>query len=517
MLSRVLSEENPLTLTRWSAQPSRRKANVARAHRVVIACVVTAAVLAGLLLVNSIVDYRYVSRLLTVQQVRRDLDEVVVALERKLRQVSPVDEASLPQVIGQVLQEESQEPLWVELRRPDGSVIVRRGLAGPRQFTGEEESQRFRNRDPLFKVVALDGREVVVEAFPLRAVGIGGPPPAAGLPPPGLPVAAGPPPTAAAAAPPATPPGAGPPPPAQRRPQVTVEIAAPLEVRDASVIWRVRRNLLINVSGALALLLAAMAAGFGFRTYIRGQRLEEQLVIAREVQTELLPAPTDSWKEVGLSTVYQPADQVSGDFYDGFRSPDGRIALVMGDVSGKGVPAALVMGVIHGAVRSSSWVGSAEDHERESARLNELLCEKSSGARFASMFWGYYDSSARRLCYVNAGHCPPLIAATRDGRIDVTRLPATGTVLGLIPGTPYAQASVTVSPGDVLVLYSDGLVEAANGGDEEYGEDRLREALAASGGGEPERVRDAILASVNAFVGATPLRDDLTLVVAKLA
>jgi hypothetical protein len=475
-----------VTLTRWSPQPRRRKTNVALAYRVVTACVVAAAVLALLLLANSIVDYRYVSKLLTVQQVRRELDDSLVALERKLRQSGPV-EPSLAELLTQAPLEGSAKPLWIEIRRTDGRVVARQGIAGPRLFTSEDESLHFRNRDALFKVVPVDGGEAVVEVFPLYATGI------------------------AVLAPPAAAPQ-GP-----RRSLVAVEIAAPLEVRDPAVIWRVRRNLLINSSGALALLAAALATGFGFRTYIRGRRLEEQLVIAREVQTELLPAATERWKEVGLSTVYQPADQVSGDFYDGFRTGDGRIALVMGDVSGKGVPAALVMGVIHGAVRSSPWADSATNHERESARLNELLCEKSSGARFASMFWGYYDSPTRQLCYVNAGHCPALLAGKRDGRIEVTRLPATGTVLGLLPGSTYQQATCEVRPGDVLVLYSDGLVEAATAADEEYGESRLRDAVAAAASAGPEHVRDEILVSVGAFIGATALRDDLTLVVAKLA
>ena len=342
-----------MALTRQSSPTRRRMTNVARAYRWVTACVVAAAVLAVLLLVNSVVDYRYVSRLLTVQQVRRELDDTLVALERKLRQNGPA-ELSLADLLRQSLQQDSATPLWVEIRRPDGTVVVRHGLAGPRLFTSEDEGDYFRDRRALFKVVPVDGGDAVVEVYPLYATGI------------------------AALAPPASAP-AGP-----RRSLVAVEIAARLEVRDPSVIWRVRRNLLLNSSAALALLVAAVAAGLGFRNYVRGRKLEEQLEIAREVQTELLPASTQTWDEVGLSTTYRPADQVSGDFYDGFRAADGRIALVMGDVSGKGVPAALVMGVIHGAVRSSTWVGSAADHERESVRLNELLCEKSSGARFAN-------------------------------------------------------------------------------------------------------------------------------------
>jgi hypothetical protein len=475
-----------VTLTRWSPQAGRRKTNVARAYLSVTTYVVVAAVLALLLLANSVVDYRYVSRLLTVQQVRRDLDEQMVALERRLRANEPVA-SSLAELLTPAPQGRTPTPLWVEIRRPDGSVVVRQGMPGPRLFTSDDQSAHFRDREPLFKVIPVGGGEAVVEVFPLYATGI------------------------AAVAPPAAAPQ-GP-----RRSLVAVEIAAPLEVRDPSVIWRVRRNLFINSSGALALLATAVAAGFGFRTYIRGRRLEDQLEIAREVQTELLPAGTESWTEVGLSTIYQPADQVGGDFYDGFRAAAGRIALVMGDVSGKGVPAALVTGVIHGAVRSSTWANSAADHERESARLNQLLCERSSGARFASMFWSYYDPATRRLCYVNAGHCPGLLAGTRDGRVEVTALPATGTVMGLLPAATYEQATCDVCPGDVLVLYSDGVVEAVNSADEEYGEGRLREALTAAGGEPPERIRDGILASVSAFVGTMSLRDDLTLVVAKLS
>ena len=475
-----------MTLTRWLPQPGRRKTNVARAYRWVTACVIAAAVLALLLLANSMVDYRYVSRLLTVQQVRRDLDDAVVALERKLRQSGP-PEPSLQEMLAQAPQEGATKPLWVEIRRPDGSVVARQGLAAPRLFTSEEESLHFRNRDALFKVVPVDGGEAVVEVFPLYATGI------------------------AALAPPA---GA---PPGPRRSLVAVEIAAPLEVRDPSVIWRVRRNLLINCSAALALLAAAVAAGLSFRTYVRGQRLEEQLEIAREVQAELLPSESQNWAPVGLSTAYRPADQVGGDFYDVFRAADGRIAIVMGDVSGKGVPAALVVGVIHGAVRSSAWAHSAADHERESSQLNLLLCEKSSGARFASMFWCYYEPGTRVLSYVNAGHCPALIAGTRDQGIEVSRLMATGPVLGILPAANHEQAHFDVRPGDVLVLYSDGLVEAANPADEEYGEDRLREVLATAHTGSPDQLRDAILASVTAFLGTASMRDDLTLVVAKFA
>ncbi len=283
----------------------------------------------------------------------------------------------------------SDKPLWIEIRRPDGSVLARRGSAGARLFSSEEESAHFRNREPLYKVVPAPGGEAVVEAFPVYSSGLAVPPPP-------------------------RPPGPGPSTP--RRSLVIVEVAAPLVVRDASVIWPIRRNLVINCSGALALLATVVIAGLGFRSYARGRRLELQVEIARQVQSELLPSETQDCEPVRLATVYRPAEQVSGDFYDVFRAGDGRIAIVMGDVSGKGVPAALVMGVIHGAVRSSAWPESTAAHERESARLNLLLCEKAAVSRYASMFWCYYEPLTRRLCYVNAGHYPPLLVGEQGPR-----------------------------------------------------------------------------------------------------
>ena len=265
------------------------------------------------------------------------------------------------------------------------------------------------------------------------------------------------------------------------------------------------------------MLATAAAAGIGLRSYARGRRLELQVEVARQVQSELLPSRTETWEAVRLASAYRPAEQVSGDFYDAFRAGDGRIAIVMGDVSGKGVPAALVMGVIHGAVRSSEWPESTSAHEGESGQLNLLLCEHASGSRYASMFWCYYAPLTRELSYVNAGHCPPLLVGQRAHGIEIVRLETGGPVLGLLPEARYEQARCGVCPGDMLVLYSDGLVEATGPGGEEYGEGRLRELLATTASGGPEDILDAILASASAFAGPAPLHDDLTLVVAKFA
>ena len=476
-----------MRLTQRSSPGTRR--DLARTYRWVTAWLIAGAVLALLLLANSIRDYLFVWRILAVQQVRQELSQQVVDLEQKLRRPTTPGPAALELLPGAV-DAASETLLWIEIRKPDGSVLARRGSTGARQFSTEEQSARFRNREHLYKVVPASVGEAVVEAFPVYSSGLIAPP---------------------SPAPP------GPAPSIPRRSLVVVEVAAPLAVRDASVVWPIRRNLLINCSGALALLATVVIAGLGFRSYARGRRLELQVEIARQVQSELLPSQTQDFEPLRLATVYRPAEQVSGDFYDVFLAGDGRIAIVMGDVSGKGVPAALVMGVIHGAVRSSGWPESGSAHERESARLNLLLCEKASLSRYASMFWCYYEPLAHRLCYVNAGHHAPLLVGERGHGVEITRLDAGGPVLGLLPGARYEQAQCNVRPGDVLVLYSDGLIEATNPAGEEYGESRLRELLATAGAGSPEDTRDAILASASEFLGAAPPRDDLTLVVARFA
>jgi phosphoserine phosphatase RsbU/P len=171
--------------------------------------------------------------------------------------------------------------------------------------------------------------------------------------------------------------------------------------------------------------------------------------------------------------------------------------------------------VVHGAVRASAWPPSAAAHERESVRLNELLCEKASVSRHVSLLWCSYEAASRRLRYVNAGHNPPLLARGATGAAETVRLEEGGPVLGLVPEARYVPAECEVRAGEVLVLYSDGLVEATSRTGEEYGEERLREALSAAYAGGPDATRDAIMASVRAFVGDQPYRDDVTLLVAK--
>jgi hypothetical protein len=454
------------------------KTRSVRIYRWVTVWLWLSAVIALLVLGNSIRDYRFVSRFIATEQVRHQMSQRATALEHQLRQDPSTrgsDVKALTEALG--------NPVWVELRGLDGHELEHAGAPQQRLFSDEEERTHARNHEPLFKVVPNPVGDIVVEVFAIRA-------PATPVPPTPL-VQSGPP------------------------SPMMLEIAMPLSAVDTSAFWPIRRNLFIDCCGALALLVTVVVAGLGFRSYVQGKHMEEQLEIAGQVQSELLPPLTDQYVGIHLATEYTPAERVGGDFYDVFRLKSGGSALVMGDVSGKGVPAALLMGVIHGAVRSSLWSESPSSHEFESQQLNRLLCERVSGERYASMFWCYHNPTTHSLNYVNAGHCPPLLARKNGSKVEISRLDVGGPVLGVLPDARYQQAKLNVFPGDLLVMYSDGLVEATNARNEEYGEARLRELLATVTENTAEEIRKAILASLSAFKGAIELQDDLTLVVAE--
>jgi sigma-B regulation protein RsbU (phosphoserine phosphatase) len=457
------------------------KAHSGKIYRWVTAWLSISAAIAILLLANSIRDYFFVAHLIATQQIRHEMGQRATALERQLRQYPTTRTAAVTS-----LMEAGGHLVWTELRGPDGKVLERAGGPSQRLFSDDEVRKHSRSHEPLYKVVETRDGEVVVEVFPIRA--------------PVNPLAASPPFHAEGHDHPPSP--------------MMLEVAMPLSEVDQSNFWPTRRNLFINCLGALALLVTVVIAGFGFRSYAHGKHLDEQLEIARQVQSELLPSLTEKYMGVDLATEYTPAEQVGGDFYDVFQVKNAGTALVMGDVSGKGVPAALLMGVIHGAVRSSVWFESPALHESESRELNRLLCESASRERYASMFWCYHDPTVRSLSYVNAGHCPPLLVRRNGRGVEISSLQVGGPVLGMLPDAHYEHAKVDVSDGDILVMYSDGLVEAANSRGEEYGEDRLREVLATVIEKSADAIRRAILNSLAAFSGASELRDDLTIVVA---
>jgi sigma-B regulation protein RsbU (phosphoserine phosphatase) len=274
-----------------------------------------------------------------------------------------------------------------------------------------------------------------------------------------------------------------------------------------------QRGLVVSTSAAVALLAAMILLFARLPQYLRSRQLEQQLAVARQVQQDLLSPVQRFSGNLEFAAACVPAFQVGGDFYDVYVS-DGRVAMVLGDVSGKGLPAALLMGLVHGGIRCSTWIGSTAAHETASVRLNELLHARTSVERFVSLFWGYYDAGARTLSYVNAGHWPPLLVRAQDPE-QACRLEEGGPVLGILPKAGFRQGTALLNGGDVLVIYSDGVVEAADREEREFGEERLRALVAANRARTAPEIMDEILKQLRDFVGQEEVSDDLTLLVVR--
>jgi phosphoserine phosphatase RsbU/P len=204
---------------------------------------------------------------------------------------------------------------------------------------------------------------------------------------------------------------------------------------------------------------------------------------------------------------------VGGDFYDILTLPDGRLVLALGDVSGKGSPAALLMALLLAMLRT--LVDENLESARLVARLNVQVARHSPRSRFITLFYGVYDPGDGSLEYVNAGHLPPLVRR-RDGQFErVSGLTGTGLALGMFDQATYDTRRITIEPGDLLVLFSDGITEAENAAGRAFDEAGLEGVVAAHAGEDPEAVGRAILKSVQAYTADARLTDDLTALVLK--
>ncbi len=271
-----------------------------------------------------------------------------------------------------------------------------------------------------------------------------------------------------------------------------------------------RENLIIGMMASIALLAALAVIAMRARRYLRGRYLENELQLARRVQNHLQPKPHSISAHVEFAASAIAADHVGGDFYDIFELDSGKIAIVVGDVSGKGVAAALLVSVLHGAIRSSI----ALQHEFACERINRMLCERTASERFATLFWGVFDPMTRTLRYVNAGHVGPMLVR-KDGN-GVERLSEGGPILGFFPQARYTAGEVEIGEGDVLILYTDGVTEAANNRGEEFGEERMIQGLSSAGYSAPANLCEQITTKVDAFSGAErSAADDRTLVVVR--
>ena len=209
-----------------------------------------------------------------------------------------------------------------------------------------------------------------------------------------------------------------------------------------------------------------------------------------------------------------PAREVGGDFFNYFALREDEVAILIGDVSGKGVPAALLMASLQASLRGQRLSGPSNLAELMT-NLNYLIYEASPDNRYATFFYGEFDISTRRLDYVNAGHNAPMIFRAADGRLE--RLPATGPVVGLVDAGRFGQRSVELRAGDLLLVYSDGISEAMNADDEEWGEKRLEAlARAAPSGLDARTLIRRVFEGADAFAAGAPQHDDMTLLVVRV-
>jgi serine phosphatase RsbU (regulator of sigma subunit) len=237
-------------------------------------------------------------------------------------------------------------------------------------------------------------------------------------------------------------------------------------------------------------------------------KIEQELDTARTIQEKLLPKAPPLIAGYDLAGQSAPARQVGGDYFDYFE-PDGQGAVVcLADVSGKGISAALLMANIQAAIRSLSLSDSSVTKRLKHA--NQLLYNSTGSDKFVTMFYSVLDSSKHELTFSNAGHNPPLLISA-DG--SVQELSAGGPVLGILPAFSYEESRVSLAPGDVLLIYSDGFSEAANLRFEEFGEDRLRDLAVAHRTEPAAKLIERIVREVKQFCGEAPQSDDMTIVV----
>jgi phosphoserine phosphatase RsbU/P len=238
--------------------------------------------------------------------------------------------------------------------------------------------------------------------------------------------------------------------------------------------------------------------------------LKGELEVAREIQLAMLPRGTYSAGDIEIFGTTRPANTVGGDFYDVLPLADGKVIVALGDVAGKGSPAALLMALLLAVLRT------LVDEQLEPAplveRLNLQIARHSPASRFITLFFGVYDPAAGGLTYVNAGQNPPLIRR-RDGRYE--RLTATGVALGMFEGSRFAAERTTVLPGEILVLYSDGITEAENPVGQPFEETGLEQVIDAYVSETSAQLAANVLSAVERHAARPRFIDDLTILLLK--
>jgi len=242
------------------------------------------------------------------------------------------------------------------------------------------------------------------------------------------------------------------------------------------------------------------------------ERVRREMEIARRIQMSLLPERPPEMEGLELAGRCVPASAVGGDYYDFFLA-DGRVGLLIADVSGHSVGPALMMAITRGVLRSE--IARGKSPAQVLAATNATMYEDLSQAElFITAFYASYEKGTRTLTYANGGHNPPFVWRAREGRC--TPLDADGMLIGILEDVFYEERATELHPGDVLVLYTDGVTEARNERGEQFGEKRLHRVVAERGHLSAQELLDEIHRRVREFSGGLPPRDDITTVVMKV-
>lgn len=270
----------------------------------------------------------------------------------------------------------------------------------------------------------------------------------------------------------------------------------------------------VELAGFVALYAASAIQAERLRQEAESNRLlRHELAIAASVQQRLLPQHTDVVRGVEYTGFCRPARFVGGDFYDFLSLPGDGFGLTLGDVSGKGFPAAVLMASIHTLLRSL-MLHNSSDIAGALVELNDTIYRTSTAERYSTLFCGVLNAERSQMIYVNAGHVPPYIVRHHDGRVD--RPPEGGLPVGILPSADYQQHVISLDPGDLIVCLSDGILEAQNIHGQLWDESEVESILWRQRTAPVRQLTEHLVRAVDDFTGEAEQFDDMTIIVARI-
>ena len=274
-----------------------------------------------------------------------------------------------------------------------------------------------------------------------------------------------------------------------------------------------RKDQLGALAAAFNQMTASVAAAIEHQR--QRQRLENELTIAHEVQSQLFPQSVPRMAGIELTAICRAARTVSGDYYDFIPLDGSHIAMVVADISGKGISAALLMASLQAALRSQLLLNASAEISTAKVveRLNLHLVRSTADDRFATLFFAIYDNATRILRYTNAGHLPPLCFFGGQ----VKKLEEGGTVIGIFDDCEYEQGSITIAPGSLLLAYTDGVVEPENVYGEEFGHRRVIEEVLRHRQARISTIAESLISAVEVWAGSSEQPDDMTVILAGIS